>query len=332
MKVLMFDYRASEKEFFENNKFTDFDIKFFQEALNDKTKLNADDYEDTDVISVYSSSLLTKEVLKNFKNLRTIATRSFEFNHIDLDYCKKNNIAVLNVHQYGEEAVAQYTFGLIIALTRKMRQALFDIQKHEVNSKKYEGKLLNDMTIGIIGCGNVGLEIGKIADFFGMRILVSSYKEAPSFKNFCNIVPFDTLLCESDIITLHMPFTTETYQILGKEEFARMKEGVYIINTSSVDLIDIESLYNNLISNKVKGAGLDILDSDFTKGKTKELGNETMSTKDNHKITSKLIEMPNVIITPHIAFNTADTINYVLQTTINNIRDCTKGLHTNRVC
>ena len=117
-----------------------------------------------------------------------------------------------------------------------------------------------------------------------------------------------------------------------KKEFEKMKQGVIIINTSSVELIDIESLYKNLITGKVKGAGLDILDSDFLRGKPKELGGETMSTKNNSKTTSKLLQMSNVIITPHIAYNTHEYIEYVLETTMNSIKDNLKGLNTNRVC
>ena len=191
---------------------------------------------------------------------------------------------------------------------------------------------MNKLTIGIIGCGRVGIELAKIADFFDMRVLVSSYKESPKFERMCNIVPFSELLAESDIIALHMPFTTETYQIIGNEEFARMKQGVYIINTSSVELISMEALLENLNNGKVKGAALDILESDYTQKKTKELGNETMSTKSNRKFTEKLLEMSNVIITPHIAYNTKESINWVLDTTMNNIRDSLKGIITNRVC
>ncbi|MBR6126625.1 hypothetical protein IKQ21_02975, partial [bacterium] len=188
MKVLMFDFRDSENEYFKNNVFTDFEFKFFSESLTDKTKLSDEDYIETDVISIYRTSILTENVLKKFKNLRTVATRSFGFSHIDLNYCKRNNIAVLNVDQYGERAVSEYALGVIIALIRKMRPALLDIKKYDVNPIKYEGLLLKDLTIGIIGCGKVGIQLGKLADNLGMKVYVSSYKEEPRFERFCNIV------------------------------------------------------------------------------------------------------------------------------------------------
>ena len=213
-----------------------------------------------------------------------------------------------------------------------MREALIDIKEHNVNPKKYEGRLLKDMTIGIIGCGKVGIKLGKIANSMGMKVLVSSYKEAPNFEKFCNVVAFDELLCKSDIIALHMPFTTETYPLPIAFIMYLAFQIANGSSVSSVELIDLEALYDNLKSGKVAGAGLDILESDYIKGKAKNLGNETMSSSLNNRITEKLLKMPNVIITPHIAYNTSDTINHVLETTINNIKDCQKGLYTNRVC
>ena len=332
MKVLMFDFRESEKEFFKTNNFADFEIKFFEEPLNSKTKLSEEDLDETDILCVYRTSVLSEKVLKQFKNLTIVATRSFGFSHIDLDYCRKNNISVFHVEQYGEDAVSEYSLGLIIALTRHMRPALLGIKNHQIDPKKYEGKMLNRLSIGIIGCGKVGEKLGKLANQIGMRVYVSSYKETPHFAEYCNVVPFDKLLSESDIIAIHMPYTTEPYQIITENEFDKMKQGVFIINTSSVDFIDIKALNKNLLSGKIKGAGLDILDTDFVNGKAVKLGDENKNTKENNKVISKLLKMPNVIITPHIAYNTIDTINYVLETTFNNIRDCKKGMNTNRVC
>ena len=332
MKMLFFDLRESEKGFFEKNIYPDFDITFREEPLNDRTKLSNEEYNDTCILCVYRSSILTEKVLKKFKNLRMIATRSHGFTHIDLDYCIKNRINVLNIEQYGEEAVAEFALGVIIDLTRRIKTAMIDIRKQSINPKLYEGELLNKKTIGIIGCGKVGIKLAKIANFFDMKVLVSSYKEAPQFEKVCNVVPFETLLSESDIIYLHMPFTTENYQIIGEDEFKKMKHGVYLINTSSVELLNLEALYNNLLSGKIKGAGLDILESDYIKGWSIEIGGETMSTKQNYKITEKLLEMTNVLITPHLAYNTKEYIDFVLKTTFNNIRDNIKGIYSNRIC
>ena len=333
MKILFFDYRKSEEKYFEEHRFQDFEIKFFEQSLNEKTKLSEQELKETDIICVYRSSLLTSDVLKKFPNLRIVATRSLSFNHVDINYCLKNRIALIHAEQYGEEAIAEYTMGMIIALERKMKQAIIDINTNKVNPKIYEGKNLKNLSLGIIGCGKVGIYLAKLANNFGIKSMVSSYKEEPNFNKTCNVVPFDTLLSKSDIISLHMPFTTEMYQILGEEEFEKMKEGVIIVNTSCVDLMDIHALYKYLLSGKVKGAGLDILDSDFMKkSESKKIGNETLSSWENEKFSAKLLEMPNVIITPHISYNTVDTIDYVLDSIMNSIRDTIKGLSTNRIC
>lgn len=150
MKFLLFDLRESEKPFFEKNSYCDFDITLREENLSEKTKLSDEEYQNTSIISVYRSSILTSDILRKFKNLRIIATRSHGFTHIDLDYCLKNRIAVLNIEQYGEAAVAEFAFGVIIDLTRKIKSAMFDIREHTINPKKYEGVLLDKKTIGII--------------------------------------------------------------------------------------------------------------------------------------------------------------------------------------
>ena len=333
MKVIFFDLRDSEKEFFKSNSYSDLNITFFEEPLTRSTKLTDEQLDETDILVIYRSSILTKDILKKFKNLRIIATRSSGFNHIDLDFCTKNKIAVLNVDQYGEQGIAEYAFGLILALERNMKTAVLDVKNKAINHKSYEGKILQNLSIGIIGCGKVGHKLAEISHSFGMKALVSSYKDAPNFDEFCNVVSFNELLTTSDIIALHMPYTNETYQIIGQNEFNKMKNGVIIINTSSLDLIDINALYNNLKSGKISAAGLDVLDFDYTIGKkSRNMGTETMNTDENKKLASKIIGMPNVIVTPHLAYNTTDTINHILEQTFNNIRDCIKGMNTNRIC
>ena len=116
MKMLLFDYRESEKKFFEKNEFKDIDITFIPEPLNEMSQLTDEMLNETDVISVFITSHVCPEVLKKFKNLRVVATRSTGFNHIDVKHCSQNNIAVFNVEQYGQDSVAQFTFTLILAL------------------------------------------------------------------------------------------------------------------------------------------------------------------------------------------------------------------------
>ncbi|MBD9223797.1 hydroxyacid dehydrogenase [bacterium] len=336
MKMLMFDFRDTEKEFFDNNKLVDFDLSFIGEPLNADYKLTEEQKLETDIISVFRSSNLTDKVLKQFKNLRIIATRSYGYGHIDLDYCIEHNIAVLNVEQYGEEAVAQYAIALIIVLVRNMLPAILDMKGHKINYKHYEGKKLNNLTLGIVGCGQIGSAVAKIANYFGMRVLIHSYMQNPELDSFCDFVSLDELLSESDVISLHLLYTGDNYHLIGKEEFEKMKDGVVFVNTARGELLDIKALYDNLVTGKVKAAALDVLECEFLSTHPGELSN-VIKDSESHcvetaLVTQKLFNMDNVIITPHIAYNTHESVNYLLTKTFNNIRDYIKGVNTNRVC
>ena len=155
MKMLMFDFRESERDFFNKNDFQDIDITFIKEPLNETTELPDEIYEETDVISVFITSIVNEETISKFKNLRVITTRSTGYNHIDVHYCTQNNIAVFNVEEYGQTSVAQYTFALILALVRNLLPAFNDVQKGMINHSNYEGRNLNKLTLGI-GCTTGG--------------------------------------------------------------------------------------------------------------------------------------------------------------------------------
>ena len=328
MKVLMFDFRPSEEEFFKQNIFPDLEIKFYNESLTEKTKLSQNELKETDVISVYNSSLLTQNILSKFKNIRTIVTRSAEYNHIDTEYCAKHRIAVFNVNEHNENAVAEYTFGLLINLLRGINSAVYDTKYNKIHPYKYEGKLLGSLTIGIIGCKKAGLRIAEISNFFGMKILVSSCNANMFDNKYCSIVSLEDLIENSDIIVLNMQCSAETFQMLGEQEFEKMKNGVIIINTLSIDLIDMTSLYKYLKNGKIKGVGLDIISSNYIKSKP-----QNSEEKEILKTINKLFDMPNVILTPHISSNIDTSIETILRKTIYNIRDCSKGLYTeNRIC
>lgn len=336
MKMLMFDFRDSEKDFFKKNDFQDFDITYVCEPLNEMSQLSEKQYEETDVISVFISSTLSEEVLKKFKNLRVIATRSTGFNHIDIKYCTQHNIAVFNVEEYGQTSVAQFTFALLLALVRNLFPANLDIQRGYINHANYEGRNLNKMTIGIIGCGAIGSMVAKIAHSFNMKVLVCSYIKRTDVSVFADYVSMEELLRESDIVTLHLPYKTENYHMIGKAEFDMMKEGSYFINTARGELIDIVALYENLISGKLKGVALDVLECEYLALSPENLVDDIREDNTNcvasALITQKLLGMPNVIITPHIAYNTEESVETLLETTFNNIRDYYKGVRNNQVC
>ena len=336
MKMLMFDFRDSEKKFFEKNEFPDFDITFIKEPLNEMSQLTQEQYDQTDVISVFISSNVCEDVLKRFKNLRVVATRSTGYNHIDVKFCSQNNIAVFNVEEYGQTSVAQFTMTLIMALVRNLFPAYLDIQKNYVNHADYEGRNLNKLTIGIIGCGAIGGAVAKIANYFDMHVLVHSYAKRTDVASFAEYVELNELLEKSDIVTLHLPYSTENYHMIGEKEFGLMKEGAFFVNTARGELIDIVSLYENLLKGKIKGAALDVLECEYLALSPENIVDDIKDHNTNcvasALITQKLLGMSNVIITPHIAYNTQESVDTLLETTFNNIRDFHKGVRSNQVC
>jgi len=336
MKMLMFDFRESENYFFEKREFKDLDITFIKEPLNEYTKLTDKQLEETEIISVFISSKVTSTVLKKFKNLRIIATRSTGFSHIDTKYCMDEHIAVCNVENYGQTSVAQYTIAMILTLVRKFIPAYTDMQRGIIDHSRYEGQDINNMTLGIIGAGAIGSTVAKIASYMGMNVLVSSYAKRNDVEAVAEYVPIDELVSKSDIITLHLPYTTESYHILGQKEFEQMKRGIYIINTARGELIDIVALYENILSGKVLAAALDVTECEYLSETQNNLIHDIKSSNSNcvtnALITQKMLAMENVIITPHIAYNTKESVEVLLETTFNNILDYYKGLNIHRVC
>lgn len=331
MKMLLFDFRKSEREFFEKTELSDFEIEFIKEPLNEISNLTEEQIEDTDIISVFITSSVTQNVIKKFKNLRMIVTRSTGYNHIDIEYCLKNNIAVFNAGSYGEISVAQYTFMLILALVRKFIPAYVDTQRNIINYEKYEGNNLENLSLGILGGGAIGSAVAKIANFFNMKVYVCSLEKNPEVSSFAEYVNIEELLKKSDILTLHIPYTTENYHLINEESFKKMKDGSFIVNTSRGELLDVVALYNNMLSGKIAGAALDVLECEHLTAHDIPIKDDDEQCLSIAYVTQKLLGMNNLIITPHIAYNTTESVNRILSSGFNSVRDYLKGLHTNQI-
>ncbi len=337
MNLLFFDYREAEHEYFKKNPNNDFNIKFTKSPLNDETEISEYDSKETCIISIFMTSKITSTVLDKFKNLRAIATRSTGYDHIDIAECARRNIRVLNVEQYGKTSVTEYTLGIMIALVRNIIPAVRDLQRQNIDIKKYTGRDINKLTLGVIGTGAIGSSVCQGAKVLGMKILANDKQKNLEIANIVEYVDFETILKESDIISLHIPYTQEAYHLISEYELSIMKNGSYIINTARGELIDTIALYNAIQTGKIKGCALDVLECEnIVLNNTNEnilhkLNKSNKNCIENAFIIEKLSELDNVIITPHIAYNTTDAINTILETTICNIRDYLKGDNNNRI-
>lgn len=336
LKAVFFDAKDYEIEYFKKHLDGICEIKFFEESIHcfenlDKISSNID------VISIFTSSRISKEIISKFPKLKIIATRSTGFSHIDTSYCSDIDIPVLNVKRYGDCTIAEFAFGLMLSLARKIQLANEDLKKGIINTENYIGNDLYEKTIGIIGTGAIGSHSARIANGFGMEVLAfDPYPNQALVEQYgAEYVPLQTLLNNSDYISIHAPATKSNFHMINKESFRIMKDGVIIVNTARGEIIDTEALYNALLSKKVKAAGLDVVECEEILGnEEKYFGKIDCVNKDCLKktlINHKLLELPNVIVTPHVAFDSQEAIERIIKITTDNIIKFTKGEITNKV-
>ena len=333
INMLVFDYRDTEQAFFGNNHFQNFNIRFFKESLNEESikSLTQEDLDGVMIISVFIDSELTEDVINSFKNLRIISTRSTGIDHINTKAAERRNIKIINVMNYGSTSVAQYTFGLILALVRNIVYAADCTKQYRAGSISFIGRDISVLTLGVVGTGAIGGAVCRLAAAFGMKIYAYDLNEKQELKEGCNVeyVSLEYLLQNSDIVTLHLPYTGINKNMVSYPQFALMKENAYLINTSRGEMVDIKALKTALDDKQIKGAALDVLSCENYNVKCEELVKEPdsipLECQEEVKITQEIIKYPNVIITPHIAYETQESVDYILQKTFDGIIDTIKG-------
>ncbi|MBE0425717.1 MAG: hydroxyacid dehydrogenase [Nitrospirae bacterium] len=291
---------------------------------------NAGQYADADIISPFIYSDLSADVLAKFSNLKLIATRSAGIDHIDIGYCKKKGITVCNVPAYGDNTVAEHVFGLLLTISHRLVDAVDRTRKGDFSLKGLEGFDLCDKTLGVIGTGNIGRCVIKIAKGFSMNVVAYDVKPDEEFASHLDFhyVGMDELLNKSDVITLHVPATKATHHLLSTEQFEKMKDGVIIINTARGTLIDIQALLHAISEGKVAAAGLDVLPEEPTVREEAELLRSIYQKKHNMETllaNHVLLRLRNVFITPHSAFYTREAVQKILYTTLDNIGSFIEG-------
>jgi D-lactate dehydrogenase len=322
------------KKFSAINKIKDREAVFFSESMSGISPKKIEPYLDTDIISLFThSEVLSHKNLDVFPNLKLIATRSTGFNHIDLEYCKKRGIVVSNVPRYGEATVAEFAFGLLLALSRKIIAAQNDMARNRIHMENYMGFDLLGKTIGIVGTGSIGRHMIKIAQGFGMKVLAYDLYPAKDLADLY-VKKIDDIFEKCDIISLHVPSTKENWHMLNAASFSKMKKGVVIINTARGDLIDVQALYKALRDGIVAGAGLDVLENEDFLLHDDIIKDDRLKNADfllDSAMNLKILQLKNVIATPHIAFNSVDAVERILKTTYDNINGFLAGTPMNNV-
>ncbi|KKM22735.1 hypothetical protein LCGC14_1622320, partial [marine sediment metagenome] len=218
---------------------------------------------DFEIASIFIDSSIDEKLVSKLPNLKFIATQSTGYDHIDLDVCKRRGIIVSSVPSYGERTVAEYTFALILMLSRKMYDAYHRIrEKRQFNLRELQGFDLYGKTLGVVGTGSIGKHVIRIAKGFGMNVVACDVypNEAMSKELEFKYCSLEELLEQSDIVTLHVPYLKSTHHLINKENIYQMKRGAYLINTSRGQVVETEALVRALKDEHIAGAGLDVLE------------------------------------------------------------------------
>lgn len=280
---------------------------------------------ETEVISIFVNSTVTREIIEKLPKLKLIACRSTGFNNVDLDAASEHGIAVVNVPTYGEATVAEYAFTLLLALKRKLPQSL-DFLSKQTSVTELKGGDLNGKIIGVVGTGHIGQHVVKIAKGFEMRVVAYDpfAREELAKEYGFEYLSLEDLLKSSDVVTLHAPLTPENQHLINKQRLSLMKPSAVLINTARGELVDSKALADALEKNQLAGAALDVLEGEQLFDMHEEVallrsGMLPEKTGIQSLALMALNKMPNVILTPHNAFNTEEAIGRINSTTCENI-------------
>lgn len=328
MQITFFEIEPWEKRYLK---------KTFPDAhfTNDTLSADAvDKFTETEIASSFIYSDFSKPILDKLPNLKMIATRSTGYNHIDMEECKKREICVVNVPEYGSATVAEHTFALILSLTRKIYQSVNQAKQLNFDHHGIRGIDLYGKTLGIIGLGKIGFHVMKIAKGFGMNIIVYNRTERPeqAQEHGFTFKPLDYVISHADIVTLHVPYTSETHHIINQENIVHFKKGSYLVNTSRGGLIQTQAIFMGLEANILEGVGLDVLEGE--RDLTEEVEVLTSQFRQNEDLQTlvldhMLITHPKVLITPHNAFNSKEALLRIIDTTRDNISNYLNGTPKN---
>jgi D-lactate dehydrogenase len=333
MNVVFFEVAPWERRFLARAlKAEGLTPRFATEPLSEETLRLASGAR---ILSIFIYSRLTAALLKRLPHVQLVATRSTGFDHIDLRACRQRRVSVANVPSYGENTVAEHTFALILSLSRNVHKAYVKTIKGDFSLTGLQGFDLKGKTLGVVGSGHIGMHVIKMAKGFGMDILACDVRKDLFLSEVLDFryVPLEVLLRRSDIVSLHLPDAPSTHHIMNRRTFGVMKRGALLINTARGGLVDTDALVWALDEGIVGGAGLDVLEGEeLVKEErqllSKDFPKEKLATALKNHI---LLHRENVVITPHIAFDSREALQRIVETTVTNITSFLSGSPTNLV-
>jgi len=321
IKIAFFEIESWEKNYLKS-QLKGFDLIFLEDKLNLQ---NLKEILDVDVLSPFIYSVVDKKVINSLKSLKYVATRSTGFDHINLKTCQKKDILVSNVPTYGENTVAEHTFALILALSRKICFSWERTKRGDFSLENLRGFDLKGKILGVVGTGNIGRHVIRIARGLEMNVLAFDIKKNQKFaeKIGFKYISLNHLFKNSDIVTLHAPYNKATHHLINLKTLKLFKKGCYLINTARGGICDTTALLKGLKRGTFAGLGLDVLEEEYFIKEERELLSSVFKKTCDLKTALEnhiLINQSNVIITPHNAFNSKEALMRILDATIENIK------------
>lgn len=308
-KIAFFDAKPYDRTWFDQLN-QHYHIKYYEHKLTPDTISLAHGCE---AVIPFVNDTLDRTVIDGLcqEGIKMIALRCAGYNNVDRDAARER-IPVVRVPGYSPYAVAEFTMGLLLTLNRKIHKAYFRTRDFNFSLNGLVGFDLHGRTVGVIGTGKIGQIFIRICQGFGMHVL--AYDPYPVPNASFPYVPLEELLAKSDIISLHCPLTEQTRHLINRDTIARMKDGVYLLNTSRGMLVESESLLDALKNGKIAGAGLDVYEEE-----TEFFFEDRSDMVQRDTLLSLLVSMPNVVLTSHQAFLTNEALHNIAQVTLDNL-------------
>lgn len=315
MRAVLFEVQEWERPIFE--PLADrFDLELRPEGLDSGSLEIA---RDAHIVSAFVSSPVTSGMIAEMPQLRLISTRSTGYDHVDLAACRERGITVCNVPEYGSATVAEHGFLLLLALTRHLEEA---VRRTRSGNYDYEGILgfdLHGKVYGSVGTGGIGAHACRIAKGFGMEVLACDIEPDESLG--VRYVGLEELLQRSDVVSLHVPLTSATENMISRAQLAQMKRTAVLINTARGGVVDSAALLEALDEGVIAGAGLDVLPNE----PGLRAGSPGLDAE------RALMRHPKAVVTPHSAFRTIEALSRIAEMTRDNLIAFAEGRPINTV-
>jgi D-lactate dehydrogenase len=322
MQLVVFEVEPHQHAYFDNlSGFTQ--VRLTQAPLHLE---NVQAYAEAAVISTMNLSDLRPEVLASLPQLRHIASRTTGIDHLPLDYCLKHGITWSSVPVYGQHTVAEHTFALLLALSHQLLVELPRPAALDFIPRGPAGFDLVGKTLGVIGTGNIGRHVVRIGQGFGMSVL--AHDIAPDIALAQRLgfryVSKQTVLTESDIVTLHVPADASTHHLIDAAALAKMQPGTVLVNTARGSVVDVVALAAALESGHLRGACLDVLPYEDILRNQKRLQGVLAASAITPELAAvravlQLVVHPRVVMTSHMAYNTQEALHRILSATRQNL-------------